>query len=132
MDALVDRVMRRSPVLDWGLHQGMHVFGVDSPAAFLRTAARFRTAAYSPQVTADVLLLAGAEDHYVPLHQLGRQMAVLSGARSLSSHVLTRFDHAQDHCHVGNVGLSIDLMTGWLDRMVRLDTERAARSPSSI
>jgi pimeloyl-ACP methyl ester carboxylesterase len=129
VDALVRRAMRRSPVLDWGLHQGMHVFGVDNPAAFLRTAARFTTAASSPQVSADVLLLAGAEDHYVPLPQFGRQLAALTGARSVSGHVLTRSDHAQDHCHVGNVGLSLDLITGWLDQMTRLDAERAGRHP---
>ncbi len=127
IDALVHRAMRRRPVIEWGLHQGMHVFGVDSPAAFLRTAARFRTAAYSLRVTADVLLLAGAEDHYVPLRQFHRQMAALTGARSVSGHVLTRADHAQAHCHVGNVGLSIRLITSWLDQLARIDIERVRR-----
>ena len=125
VDALARRAMRRSPVLEWGLHQGMHVFGVDSPSAFLKTAARFRTAAYSAQVCADTLLLAGAEDHYIPLRQFHQQMAALTGARSVSGHILTRDDDAQDHCHIGNIGLSLDLITGWLDQMVRMDTERA-------
>lgn len=127
VDALVHRAMRHSPVLEWGLHQGMHVFGVDSPAAFLRTAARFRTAAYSPRVSADALLLAGAEDHYIPLRQFHRQMAALTGARSVSGHVLTRADHAQDHCHVGNVNLSIDLIASWLDQLAGIDIERVRR-----
>jgi len=52
-------------------------------------------------------------------------MAALTGARSVSGHVLTRADHAQDHCHVGNVGLSIDLITSWLDQLARIDIERA-------
>jgi alpha-beta hydrolase superfamily lysophospholipase len=127
VNALVHRAMRDSPVLEWGLHQGMHVFGVDSPAAFLRTATRFSTAGCSWRVTADVLLLAGAEDHYVPLRQFQRQMAALTGARSVSGHVLTRADHAQDHCHIGNVGLSIDLITSWLDQLTRIDAERFRR-----
>jgi len=126
IDALARRAMRHSPVLDWGLHQGMHVFGVESPAAFLKTAALFRTAAYSPRVTADSLLLAGAEDHYIPLTQFHQQLATLTGARSVCGHILTRADHAQDHCHLGNFGLSIDLITGWLDDMVALDEERNA------
>jgi pimeloyl-ACP methyl ester carboxylesterase len=127
VNAMVSRAMRRSPVIEWGLHQGMHVFGVDTPADFLTTAARFRTAECSPHVSADTLLLAGAEDHYVPVRQFHQQMAALSGARSVSGHVLTAADHAQDHCHVGNVGLSLDLITGWLDQMVALDAERAGR-----
>lgn len=127
INALVHRAMRRSPVLEWGLHQGKHVFGVNTPANFLKTAARFRTAECSPHVTADTLLLAGAEDHYVPLRHFHQQMAALTGARTVSGHILTCSDHAQDHCHVGNVGLSIDLIAGWLDQMVALDAERASR-----
>lgn len=130
VNALAHRAMRHSPVLEWGLHQGMHVFGVDSPAAFLKTAARFRTADYSHRVTADSLLLAGAEDHYVPLAQFHQQFATLTGARSVSGHVLTRADHAQAHCHVGNLGLSISLITTWLDHIVDLDEERNLDSSS--
>jgi alpha-beta hydrolase superfamily lysophospholipase len=132
VDALAHHAMRHSPVLEWGLHQGMHVFGVDSPSAFLKTAARFRTAAYSAQVRADTLLLAGAEDHYIPLRQFHRQVAALTGARSVSGHILTRADDAQDHCHIGNIGLSLDLITGWLDQMVRMDTERAQQPGSGL
>ena len=128
-NALVHRALRHSPVLEWGLHQGMHVFGVDSPSAHLKAAAMFRTTAYSAQVHADTLLLAGAEDHYIPLHQFHQQMAALTGVRSVSGHILTRADDAQDHCHIGNMGLSVDLITKWLDQMVRMDTERA-RQPN--
>jgi hypothetical protein len=32
IDALARRAMRGTPVLDWGVHQGMHVFGADTPA----------------------------------------------------------------------------------------------------
>ena len=124
VDALVQRAMRHAPVLDWGLHQGMHILGVQSPAAFLKTAARFQTEPYSPRVSADSLLLAGSEDHYVPLSQFHQQFTTLTGARSVTGHVLTRADHAQDHCHVGNVGRSLDLITGWLDQMVGLTEKR--------
>jgi len=57
-------------------------------------------------------------------------MAALTGVRSVSGHVLPRADHAEDHCHVGNVGnvgLSLDIITGWLDRMSRIDTKSADR-----
>ncbi len=133
VDALAHRAMRHSPVLEWGLHQGMHVFGVDSPSAFLRTADRFGTAAYSAYVRADTLLLAGGEDHYIPQRQFHRQMAALTGARSVSGHILTGADDAQNHCHIGNIGLSLELITSWLDQMDRMDSERArtrgTRSP---
>ena len=124
IDALARRAMRHSPVLDWGLHQGMHVFGADTPAAFLKMAARFQTASYSSRVAADCLLLAAAEDHYVPLTQFHQQFATLTAARSVTGHVLTRVDNAQNHCHVGNINLSVALVSSWLDQMVALDQAR--------
>ena len=124
IDALARHAMRHSPVLEWGLHQGMHVFGAHTPTAFLKMAARFQTASYSPRVAADCLLLAAAEDHYVPLAQFHRQFATLTGARSVTGHVLTRVDHAQDHCHVGNIELSMALISSWLDQMVAQDQAR--------
>lgn len=124
IDASARRAMRHSPVLDWGLHQGMHVFGAHTPAAFLKMAARFQTASYSPRVAADCLLLAAAEDHYVPLTQFHRQLVTLTGARSVTGHVLTRVDNAQAHCHVGNIDLSMALISNWLDQMVELDQAR--------
>lgn len=56
-------------------------------------------------------------------------MAALTGARSVSGHILTRADDAQDHCHIGNIGLSVDLITSWPDQMIRMDTERARQPP---
>lgn len=75
-------------------------------------------------MTADSRLLAGAEDHYVLLTQFHQQMATLTSARSVSGHILTRADDAQDRCHVGNIGLSIDLITRWLEHVAELDEER--------
>ena len=121
--------MRHSPVLDWGLHQGMHVFVAHTAAAFLKMAARFQTAAYSLRVAADCLPLAAAEDHYVPLTQFHQQFATLTDARSVTGRVLTRVDNAQDHCHVGNIDLSMALISSWLDRMVALDQARTRAAP---
>ncbi|MEW2298158.1 hypothetical protein ABZ719_36655 [Streptomyces sp. NPDC006743] len=42
----------------------------------------YRTDDVSHRVTQDVLLPAGAADHYVPLHMLGDQMLTLPTARS--------------------------------------------------
>lgn len=129
IDALARRAMRHSPVLEWGLQQGMHVFGAHTPAAFLEMAARFQTASYSPRVVADCLLLAAAEDHYVPMTQFHQQFATLTGARSVTGHVLTRVDNAQDHCHVGNIDHSMALITSWLDQIVALDKARTQAAP---
>jgi alpha-beta hydrolase superfamily lysophospholipase len=95
LDAAVAPAMRRRPVLEWGFTQAMHVFGVNTPHAALAAAAQYRTRDVSARVTQDVLLCAGEEDHYVPLHQLYDQARWLTGARSVTTRVVTRLDQAQ-------------------------------------
>lgn len=108
---------RRRPLADWGLRQGMHVTGARTPYAFLRAARALTTRRVSHLVTADVLLLAGAEDHYVPRRQLHRQASTLTHARSVTTRLLTAADQAQHHCHVGNVPLSVRVILTWIDSL---------------
>ena len=60
-------------------------------------------------------LMAGAEDHYVPLGQLGAQLQTLTNARSVTARLFTRAEDAQNHCQIGNLGLSLRVILGWLD-----------------
>ena len=71
VNAIAGRAAARKPVSEWGLQQGMHVTGTATPYDFLRSTTAMSTRKISHRVRADVLLLAGADDHYVPLEQLG-------------------------------------------------------------
>lgn len=112
---MVKRVAKRSVVVEWGIQQGMHVTGTTSPYEFLRRIRQFRTTDISSSVTQHVLLLAGSEDHYVPLAQWHRQIASLTNARSVTARLFTRAESAQSHCQAGNYGLALDTIVGWLD-----------------
>ena len=104
---------RRSLMAWWGMLQGMHVTGTHSPAAFLRAAAAFSTADVSPRVTGDVLLMQGAEDEFVPLHQMVRQAERLTAARSVTTRTFTRAESAASHCQTGNPGLVARTILAW-------------------
>jgi len=82
---------------------------------------RFVTADVSGQVGADVLLLAGVEDHYVPFRQLGDQLDTLTGARSVTARVFTREEQTQNHVQVGNIALSVRVMLDWLNGLDKRD-----------
>ena len=60
-------------------------------------------------------MLAGAQDHYVPRDQLARQIHLLTNARSVTARLFTAGEHAQNHVHVGNLGLSLDIIVSWLE-----------------
>jgi hypothetical protein len=115
VNAVIAAARRRDLLADWGVRGGMRVFGVATPAELLDAIRTLRTDAVSPLVEQDVLLMAGRADHYVPLHQLGDQIATLTRARSVTARVFTEAEHAQNHVQVGNLGLALGVIVDWLD-----------------
>ena len=69
----------------------------------------------SSRVPQDVLLLAGSDDHYVPVQQFYKQIAALRHTRSLTARLFTRAESAQNHCQAGNYGLAPQVINAWLD-----------------
>jgi pimeloyl-ACP methyl ester carboxylesterase len=115
VNGIADCAVARKPVSQWGLEQGMHVTGSATPYDFLRSTVAMNTREFSHLVRADVLLLAGVDDHYVPRKQLGRQAGTLSSARSVTTRTFTAAEQASNHCQLGNIGAAARLMTAWLD-----------------
>src|SRR3984893_13887151 len=103
VNAVARRAIARKPVAAWGLQQGMHITGTSTAYDFLRSTTGFNTRRVSQLVTADVLLLAGADDHYVPLKQLRRQAGNLVRERSLTTRTFTAAEQAGNHCHVRHI-----------------------------
>ena len=93
--ALINQARSRSMFADWGIGNAEWVFGVDTPAKALAAVRAMRTDDVSPRITQDVLLMAGAEDHYVPLGQLGAQIQTLTNARSVTARIFTRAPDAR-------------------------------------
>jgi pimeloyl-ACP methyl ester carboxylesterase len=135
VNAIADWAVARKPVSQWGLQQGMHVTGTATPYDFLRSTTEMNTRKISHRVRADVLLLAGADDHYVPLKQLGRQAGNLANARSVTTRIFTAAEQASNHCQLGNIGAAARVMEAWLDLTARgsvFDDDTAARAPAPM
>jgi pimeloyl-ACP methyl ester carboxylesterase len=135
INSVAYRVASLRPVTQWALQQGMHITGVATPYDFFRSATAMSTRKISHLVHADVLLLAGADDHYVPLKQLGRQAGTLTGARSVTTRIFTAAEQASNHCQLGNIGAAARLMAAWLDLTARgsvFDGDTAARAPEPM
>jgi pimeloyl-ACP methyl ester carboxylesterase len=124
LDAVAEQRMRHDLLARWGVTQGMHVLAVATPHEYFSAIARLTTAGVSPEVRGDVLLLAGAADLLVPARQLTDQIATLTRARSITARVFTRDEQADNHCQIGNIGLSVQVMLGWLAGLD--DRDRAA------
>ena len=117
VNALIAKKAKTSLIIEWGIRQGMHVTGTTTPFACLRTIEKYTTKNISSLVRQDVLLMAGNEDHYVPVDQLYSQARALTNARSLTMRLFTRAEHGQNHCQMGNMGLAAETILAWTASM---------------
>jgi pimeloyl-ACP methyl ester carboxylesterase len=114
VNTFVADAIAKSLLLDWAIQQGLHNTGLKTPYEMLKHYQKYETASIASRLTQDVLLMAGAEDHYIPVHQLPDQLATLTHVRSLTARLFTRAEHAQNHCQVGNMGLAFRIMIDWM------------------
>ncbi len=115
VNAAVAAVQTSDLLTDWSIAQGERVMGVTSAAEVFRAWRKYRTDDVSSLVKQDVLLMAGAKDHYMPLQMLPDQLMTLTAARSVSARVFTKAESAHNHCQIGNMGEALKVILGWLD-----------------
>jgi len=124
VNAMANRAARKSPIAQWGLDTGMHVTGTSSPYGYFQSTKAYVTADVSALIKRDVLLLAGSEDHLVPMTHFHQQIKTLKNARSITARLFTISDQAQSHCQVGNYGLAFKTIVDWLDGMQGQNSEQ--------
>jgi len=117
VDKFFADAMAKSLLLDWMMQLAMHNTGLRAPYEVMKHYQRYETASISSRLTQDVLLMAGAEDHYVPVHQLPDQIAILTHVRSLTARLFTRAEQAQNHCQTGNMGLAFRVILHWMESL---------------
>jgi pimeloyl-ACP methyl ester carboxylesterase len=123
VDAVLSQKMKHDPLVEWGISQAMFVTGTTTAGRALEHLAAFTTRDCSAHVQQDVLLLAGQEDHHVPLHQLSLQLEALVAARSVTARLFTAKEQASSHCQIGNTGLAMSTILAWT-------RERLAATPA--
>ncbi len=107
--------MRLMPQEKWGIDNLMYITKTDTPLDAALAFIEFNEENLkSGLVTQDVLILTGAEDHFIPLKLHHMQVAALIGAKSITERIFTKDDHGQNHCQIGNIGLALEVMAKWI------------------
>ena len=127
VNAAVAAAGKTDLLTDWVIAQGERVMGVATPADLFQAWREYRTDDVSPLVIQDVLLMAGAKDHYIPLQMLPDQLMTLTAARSVTARVFSEAESAQNHCQIGNMGLALKVIFDWLDETGGRSAESAER-----
>ena len=104
-DRLVQMLVRLksfiSPSLAWAVGNGMWVMKTSTAIETLDALQAYTLKAVAGQIKADVLILAGADDHFAPLSQVTDLEQQLSGARSVTTVIYDRESGGGEHCQLG-------------------------------
>ena len=130
LNAIVRIKAAFSPGLRWALQHSMWVLGT---RGLIETAEALR--AYTLQhvaqrIKGDVLILAGEDDHFVPIEQLKQFETSLTQARSVTSVIYNRESGGAEHCQLGAVTLWHAAFFDWLGEkfsLPRISFQRSLR-----
>ncbi|MFC1846193.1 hypothetical protein ACFLYM_02115 [Chloroflexota bacterium] len=115
MDKIAAVKMDKDKMHAWSVNQAMDITGTDTPMDSMDVVLSLNAQnLHSELVKQDVLILTGREDHFVPFKMHKLQMKALINARSVTGRVFIREEQAHNHCQVGNIGLMLDVVQGWL------------------
>ena len=106
--------LKSDPGTEWAQQNGMWVFGVKNSFAVLDAFKAYNLAPVAPRITADVLMFAGTDDHFIPLAQLDAFRTSLTHARSVTSVVFDRASGGSEHCQLGAPSLWQASLFDWL------------------
>jgi alpha-beta hydrolase superfamily lysophospholipase len=118
----------QDPGSNWAVQNGMWVFGVNNPFAVMDAFKSYTLAPVASRITGDVLILAGADDHFVPLDQVDAFRNSLTHARSVTTKIFDRESGGNEHCQLGAASLWHATLFDWLAQKYGQSDQAAAAS----
>lgn len=115
VNALMQAVGQTNDVAAWAVEHGMYVSGTTTPFDFLKHFMNYSTKDISSRITQDVLLMAGENDHLVPVELYPKQKEALTAAHSVTGLLYTADTGMDQHCQVGNVRKAVGDIIDWLE-----------------
>ncbi|HBH3651601.1 TPA: alpha/beta hydrolase [Clostridioides difficile] len=115
INAIANRLRKKSVLADWALSQGMYITGTKTVYDFYQSISKHTLKDITPKLTQEILLLGGEKDHYIPVKQFYRLRNRIQSAKSLTSHLFTEAEGGEQHCQIGNHIIATNLIVNWLD-----------------
>jgi pimeloyl-ACP methyl ester carboxylesterase len=100
--------------ISWAYQNALWTLGVTSTESALEAFSHYQLAPIAELIRQDVLILAGAEDHFIPLHQAADFEKSLINARSITTRIFDRPTGGGEHCQCGATSLVHAAVFDWL------------------
>lgn len=119
VNAMASFGARLSVDAKWQLQQSKWVFGVDTAAELLDILSEYTVADVVDQIECLMLVLAGEDDHAVPIEMAEDFLELLTCPTTYRK--FTTEEGAAEHCQVGNIRLATSVIYDWLDETMAGD-----------
>lgn len=108
--------MEKNARMKWEISQTMRITKSETPFEANKNMGMALTEdnMHADKIKQDVLFFSGQNDHFIPVRLHNKQVSALVNARSVTDRIFTKKEHAQNHCQVGNIRLSLDVMLKWI------------------
>jgi len=113
---IVGLAMSRSVTARFLIRQWLDITGAETPHEWGFSLGDYSTMSIADKVEQDVLLLAGETDHMLSPRELEKTKQGLINAKSVTTRIFTREEHASNHCQIGNIPLAIDVILSWIQQ----------------
>jgi alpha-beta hydrolase superfamily lysophospholipase len=114
MKAASNPIARKSPDIVWALDNFRWTMGTNDIASMEAVAQQYTLAPVASRIKQPVLILAGAEDHFIPLQQTADFAKALINAKSVTTQVFDRASGGAEHCQNGNMTLAHAAVFSWI------------------
>jgi pimeloyl-ACP methyl ester carboxylesterase len=98
----------------WAYRNAMWTMGTKDADETIRACAAYTLAPVAGRIRQDVLILAGTEDHFVPLQQTAEFEKALVNARSVTTRIFDRQSGGAGHCQGGALTIYHAAVFDWL------------------
>lgn len=103
LTAAKNPVAMKNIAVSWAFRNALWTMGTKTIDETIAACAAYTLAAIAHRIRQDVLILAGTEDHFVPIHQTADFEKALVNARSVTTRVFDRPSGGAGHCQPGNL-----------------------------
>lgn len=114
MNFMMKKMMKKDMLAQWGVRHGMEIFGSDTPFDFLKESIKYNINDIGMNVTQDILITAGDGDHFIPISFYRYMLNPFKCVKSMTFRIFKTYEHAENHCQVGNFKLLLDIIDSWI------------------
>lgn len=115
VNTMMKTAMKFDPGVRWGVENAKWTMGAQDPVDLLKIFDQYNLRDEAGLITCDVLITAGAGDHFFPVEQVAEFEKALTKARSVTTRIFTEEEGGAEHCQAGALNMFHETLFDWME-----------------